>query len=44
MNWYDLVGRYYRAGFYTNDQVKVFVVNQKITEEQYEEITGEPYL
>ncbi|MFS0822183.1 XkdX family protein [Bacillus sp. 1P02SD] len=44
MNWFDIVNRYYHAGFYTKEQVKVFVVQEKITVEQYEEITGEPYI
>jgi uncharacterized XkdX family phage protein len=44
MDWYGIVKRYYDAGFYTKDQVKVFVQNGKITPQQYEEITGEPYV
>lgn len=33
----------YYPRFYTKDQVKVFVVAGKITEEQYKEITGDKY-
>jgi uncharacterized XkdX family phage protein len=43
MNWFDIINRYYKAGFYTNEQVRQFVSLGKITEQQYEEITGESY-
>ncbi|WP_447579973.1 XkdX family protein [Acinetobacter baumannii] len=43
MNYYALVSDYYDKGYYTTDQVKVFCDRQKITPEQYAEITGEPY-
>lgn len=43
MNWYSFVYRYYKAGYYTKDDVKVFVVAGKITPAQYQEITGESY-
>ena len=43
MNWFTIVKRYYDWGCYTNDNVKVFVDNGKITPEQYLEITGEEY-
>lgn len=43
MNWFEKIKRYYDKGLYTNEQVKVFVVGGKITEEQYKEITGEDY-
>ena len=37
------VKRYYDMGKYTNEQVKVFVQGKKITEQEYELITGEKY-
>ena len=40
---YEKVKKYYRMGFYSKEQVKVFVQKGKITAEQYEEITGEVY-
>lgn len=43
MNWFDIVSRYYKAGFYTKEQVKVFADNGKISTSQYEQITGDPY-
>ena len=44
MNWFEKVERYYKAGYYKNEQVKIFVASNKITEEQYKEITGEDYI
>lgn len=44
MNWFEKVKKYYKAGYYTNEQVKVFVVGEKITKEQYKEITGIDYV
>jgi len=44
MDWFTIVKRYYDWGHYTNEQVAVFVENNKITPEQYAEITGEPYV
>ena len=43
MNWFLTAKRYYDMGFYTKEQVKVFVAAGKITEEQYKEITGKDY-
>lgn len=43
MNWFEKVRRYYDMGKYTNEQVKVFVQTDKITEEEYKEITGMEY-
>lgn len=42
--WYDAVRRYYLKGYYTNEQMKIFVLGKKITEEQYKEITGIEYV
>lgn len=44
MNWYETVRRYYGKGFYTNEQVKVFVMGSKINEEEYKQITGIDYV
>lgn len=44
MDWYSKVKRYYDKGFYSNEQVKVFVEAEKISPEEYEQITGEPYV
>ena len=41
--WYDSVKRYYNMGFYTNEEMKVFVVANFITAGQYREITGVEY-
>jgi uncharacterized XkdX family phage protein len=43
MDWFTIVKRHYDAGRYTPEQVAVFVEAGKITPEQYEQITGEPY-
>ena len=43
MNWFEKVKKYYKAGYYKNEQVKVFVVGEKITEDNYKEITNEDY-
>jgi uncharacterized XkdX family phage protein len=44
LDWYAVIKRYYERGYYTNDDVKIFVQVGKITPEQYQEITGEPYV
>ena len=41
--YYKTVKRYYDKGIYDNDDVAVFVRTGKITPEEYEMITGEPY-
>jgi len=43
MNYFDIAKRYYPR-FYTKDDVKVFVSFGKITEEEYEIITGDVYV
>ncbi len=40
---FNIVKRYYEAGYYSNEDVAKFVKMNKITIEQYEEITGEDY-
>ena len=42
MDWLEIINRYYPK-FYKNEDVRVFVEKEKITETQYFEITGEPY-
>lgn len=44
MDWFEKAKRYYDKGYYTNDNIKVFVVNNRITEEEYKLITGEDYI
>ncbi|MFD2117242.1 XkdX family protein [Paenibacillus yanchengensis] len=43
MNWYNTLKRHYDAGRYTDDNVVVFVVGNKINLDEYEQITGKPY-
>lgn len=43
MNWFEKVKRYYDMGKYTVEEVKVFVVTGKITEEEFTQITGQEY-
>ena len=40
---YNTVKRYYDKDFYTDEDVATFVAAGKITAEEYEQITGEPY-
>lgn len=40
---FKIIKRYYDKGFYSKEDVKVFVKSNQITEEEYQEITGEPY-
>ena len=40
---YEKIKRFYDLGLYTKAQVAVFVEKGKITPEQYEEITKEPW-
>lgn len=42
MDWFEIVSKYYPK-YYTVEQVKVFVVKNKITEEQFKMITEEDY-
>lgn len=43
MDWFTIIKRHYDAGRYDNAAVAVFVAAGKITEAQYQEITGETY-
>ena len=40
---YNSIERYYNMGFYTIEQMKVFVMAKWITPEQFETITAVPY-
>ena len=41
--YYSLVNYYYSMGFYSNEDVKAFVMAGNLTAEEYEQITGEVY-
>ncbi|MGO4540388.1 XkdX family protein [Paenibacillus sp. 2TAB19] len=43
MDWFGIIKRHYDAGRYTVNNVATFVIGNKITTLQYEEITGETY-
>ncbi|MHA7963518.1 XkdX family protein [Paenibacillus sp. CAU 1782] len=43
MDWFGIVKRHYDAGRYNDEQVAVFVAGNKITTEQYQQITGTEY-
>lgn len=40
---YKIVKRYYDRGCYSKDDVAKFVLAGKITDDEYEQITGEKY-
>ena len=39
---FKIIKRYYDKGFYSKEDVKVFVKASQITEEEYQEISGKP--
>lgn len=41
---YNSIKKYYDMGKYTDEQMKIFVKAEWITEEQYKEITGIEYV
>ena len=41
---YKILKKYFDKGYYTSEQVKVFVNSGYITEAEYEEITGQTYV
>ena len=43
MSWFDRVKMYYDKGLWSKERV-YNVVGKLITAEEYEEITGEPYI
>lgn len=40
---FRIVQRYYKRGYYTKEDVKVFVASGDLTAEQYKQITDEDY-
>lgn len=43
IDWFEFINRYYGYGVYTKADVAKYVTLKKITPEQYQQITGEPY-
>lgn len=43
MNWFETVKRYHDLGFYSAENVKLFVDGGKLSEEEYKAITGVDY-
>lgn len=43
MDWFKTIKNYYAAGYYTSEQVGIFVEKGKIVAAQYKEITGQDY-
>lgn len=43
MTWKDIFKRYYDRGYFTAEDVALGVVTNKITEEEFKEITGKDY-
>lgn len=41
--WYDSISRYYNLGYYTEENMRTFVFAGRISEQEFEEITGIPY-
>ncbi|MFE4713973.1 XkdX family protein [Paenibacillus sp. NPDC056722] len=41
MDWYAIIKRYYNAGYYTLNQIQVFINAKKITADQAAEIVGD---
>lgn len=44
LNYYETVKKYYDKGYYSKLDVAVFVKAEKITREEFKEITGEEYV
>lgn len=44
MNMYNSIKKYFDKGYYTTEQMKVFVQAKWITEEDYKTITGVDYI
>lgn len=44
MDWVKICTDYYKAGFYDNTSLKVFVAKSKITADQYKTIAGVDYV
>jgi uncharacterized XkdX family phage protein len=44
MDWFKICTDYYNAGYYDNISLKTFVLKGKITEADYQNITGIAYV
>lgn len=44
MDWVKICTDYYKARYYNNDNLNIFVIKGKITPEQYQTITGIEYV
>jgi len=44
MNWFKIISDYFKSGYYTAEQVKIFVAKGKITADEYQQITGQVYV
>lgn len=43
-NYKIIVGRFYKAGIYSVENVAVFVQSGRLTPDEYKEITGQDYV
>lgn len=43
LDYFGTAKRYYDLGYYSKEDIAIFVERGKITAEQYEEITGDVY-
>ena len=43
-NWYKKIKWWYESGYWTNGMVKDAVIKEKITADEYNDITGEDYI
>lgn len=43
MDWFKKIDNYYKEGLWTIEMIKNAVIRNKITEEQFKEITGQDY-
>jgi len=44
MDWFKTCSNYYKAGYYDNTSLKVFVLKGKITADDFKTITGIDYV
>jgi|GEM_PF-2182506 len=44
MDWFKIVSNYYQANLHTLEDVGVYVINNKITAEQYKQVTGQDFI
>lgn len=43
INWYKKITKFYKEGYWTKEMVQEAVIKNKISKEQYKEITEEDY-